>query len=285
MKKCRRLIDNQASISIRTQCRLLGLHRSGVYYHPVPESEQNLRLMRLLDERNLNYPAEGVLQLQDYLRTQGYPVNHKRIRRLIRKMGLMAIYPKRNLSRLGQAIYIRPYLLKGLAITACNQVWQIDITYVPMAKGFMYLVALLDVYSRYVTGWSLSNSMAAEWVVDTLQQAIARNGKPVIINSDQGSQFTCSKWVDCLEQEQIKISMDGKGRAIDNIYIERLWRTVKYDYIYLSPAGDGWELERGLANFFEHYNNRKCHQGLARKTPAEVYCTPLQVDVESENLN
>lgn len=138
----------------------------------------------------------------------------------------MAIYPKRNLSRLGQAIYIRPYLLKGLAINACNQVWQIDITYVPMAKGFMYLVALLDVYSRYVTGWSLSNSMAAEWVVDTLQQAIANHGKPVIINSDQGSQFTCAKWIDYLEQEQIKISMDGKGRAIDNIYIERLWRTV-----------------------------------------------------------
>ncbi|GAB3740246.1 hypothetical protein GCM10028816_47270 [Spirosoma lituiforme] len=197
----------------------------------------------------------------------------------------MAIYPKRNLSRLGQAIYIRPYLLKGLAITACNQVWQIDITYVPMAKGFMYLVALLDVYSRYVTGWSLSNSMAAEWVVDTLQQAIANHGKPVIINSDQGSQFTCAKWVDYLEQEQIKISMDGKGRAIDNIYIERLWRTVKYDYIYLSPAGDGWALERGLTNFFEHYNYRKCHQGLARKTPAEVYYTPLQVVVESGNLN
>lgn len=241
--------------------------------------------MRLLDERTLNYPAEGVLQLQDYLRAEGYPVNHKRIRRLVRKMGLMAIYPKRNLSRLGQAIYIRPYLLKGLAITARNQVWQIDITYVPMAKGFMYLVALLDVYSRYVTGWSLSNSMAAEWVVDTLQQAIASNGKPVIINSDQGSQFTCAKWVDYLEDEQIKISMDGKGRAIDNIYIERLWRTVKYDYIYLRPAGDGWELERGLDNFFEHYNYRKCHQGLARKTPAEVYYTPLQVVVESGNLN
>lgn len=138
----------------------------------------------------------------------------------------MAIYPKRNLSRLGQAIYIRPYLVKGLAISACNQVWQIDITYVPIAMGFMYLVALLDVYSRYVTGWSLSNSMVAEWGVDTLQQAIANYGKPVIINSDQGSQFTCAKWVDYLEQEQIKISMDGKGRAIDNIYIERLWRTV-----------------------------------------------------------
>ncbi len=265
------MINTDSKLSVRAQCELLGLHRSGLYYQPVAESEENLRLMRLLDERYLNYPTEGVLQMQDYLGSQGYQVNHKRVRRLLRKMGLMAIFPKRNLSKPGKAEYVYPYLLRNLEISQSNQVWQVDITYIPMAKGFMYLVAVIDVYSRFVVGWDISNSMDADWVVATLQEAMARHGKPLIVNSDQGSQFTCKKWVECLQEHNIQISMDGKGRAIDNVYIERLWRTVKYDYVYLSPPENGWELYQGLKAFFERYNYQKYHQGIGRQLPVAVY--------------
>ncbi len=289
------MIGRQSKLSLRAQCELLGLHRSSWYYQPVAETEENLPdpmltssagpLMRLLDERYLNYPTEGVLQMQDYLRTQGYQVNHKRVRRLLRKMGIMAIFPKRNLSKLGKAEYVYPYLLRNLDISYSNQVWQLDITYIPMAKGFMYLVALIDVHSRFVVGWDISNSMDADWVVETLQEALARHGKPSIVNSDQGSQFTCKKWVECLLGHHIQISMDGKGgsqtrastgiRAIDNVYIERLWRTVKYDYVYLSPPENGWELYQGLKAFFERYNYQKYHQGIGRKLPVTVYYDSL----------
>jgi putative transposase len=269
------MIETQSKLSIRAQCALLGLHRSGLYYQQAGETTENLRIMRLLDERYLNYPTEGVLQMQDYLQTEGYQFNHKRIRRLLRKMGIMAIFPKRNLSKLGKAEYIYPYLLKNLDIQHSNQVWQIDITYIPMAKGFMYLVAIIDVYSRFVVGWGISNSMDADWVVNTLEQAVARHGKPAIVNSDQGSQFTCKKWVEYLQKHSMLISMDGKGRAIDNVYIERLWRTVKYDYVYLSPPENGWELDKGLAAFFERYNYKKYHQGIGRKLPVAVYYSSM----------
>ncbi len=229
LNELRSMIDTDSKLSLRAQCELLGLHRSGLYYQSAEESEENLRLMRLPDERYLNYPTEGVLQMQDYLRAQGYQVNHKRVRRLLRKMGLMAIFPKPNLSKSGKAEYVYAYLLRNLEINQSNQVWQIDITYIPMAKGFMYLVAIIDVYSRFVVGWDISNSMEADWVAATLEAALTRHGKPLIINSDQGSQFTCKKWVECLQGHTIQISMDGKGRAIDNVYIERLWRTVKYE--------------------------------------------------------
>lgn len=269
------MIDTKNKISIRAQCELLGLHRSTLYYQSVAETEENLKIMRLLDERYLNYPTQGVLQLQDYLRAEGYQVNHKRVRRLLRKMGIMAIFPKPNLSKLGKAEHIYPYLLKNLPIHQSNQVWQIDITYIPMAKGFMYLVAIIDIYSRFVVGWDISNNMDADWVVETLQAALTRYGKPQIVNSDQGSQFTCKKWVDCLKDQQILISMDGKGRAIDNVYIERLWRTVKYDYVYITPPEDGWHLYQGLKAFFERYNYQKYHQGIGRQLPVAVYYSSL----------
>jgi putative transposase len=269
------MIDRKSQLSIRAQCDLLGLHRSVLYYQPAGETEENLRIMRLLDERYLKYPTEGVLQLQDYLRAEGYQVTHKRVRRLLRKMGIMAIFPKPNLSKLGKAQYIYPYLLRNLPIKHSNQVWQVDITYVPMAKGFMYLVAIIDVHSRFVVGWDISNSMDADWVIETLQTALACYGKPQIINSDQGSQFTCKKWVEYLKEEQILISMDGKGRAIDNVYIERLWRTVKYDYIYITPPEDGWQLYQGLKEFFERYNYQKYHQGVGRQLPVAVYFSSL----------
>ena len=183
----------------------------------------------------------------------------------------MAIYPKRNLSKLGQAEYIRPYLLKGLKIERPNQVWAIDITYIPMKNGFLYLTAIIDIYSRFVVGWGLSNSLDAEYSLAVLKQAVEQHGKPEIINSDQGSQFTCNLWIEYLEQNNIRISMDGKGRAIDNIFIERLWRSVKYDYVYLNPNDDGVELYHGLNEYFNHYNNHLAHQGIGRKTPVSLY--------------
>ncbi|WP_237144584.1 IS3 family transposase [Pontibacter pamirensis] len=264
-------MEPTGELSVRCQCDLLGIHRSGLYYAPAQESEENLAIMRLMDERYLDKPTHGVLQMQDYLRDEGYGVNHKRVRRLLRLMGLEAIYPKINLSRLGQAEYIHPYLLRGLEIAHPNQVWEVDITYIALEKGFMYLTAVIDVYSRYVVGWGLSNSLEADASLSVLREAIARHGKPAIVNSDQGSQFTCKEWVGHLKEEGIRISMDGKGRALDNIYIERLWRTLKRDYVYLNPAKDGWELYQGVKSFFSFYNHEKHHQGIGRCVPVEVY--------------
>jgi len=188
-------------------------------------------------------------------------------------MGIMAIYPQRNLSKLLHAKYVHPYLLRGLSIERRNQLWAIDITYIPTAKGFMYLTAIIDVYSRYVVGWGLSNTLEAAASIKVLKTAISEHGKPEIVNSDQGSQFTCEEWINILKSTEIKISMDGKERALDNIYIERLWRTVKRDYVYLNPADDGWELYQGLKSFFEEYNYKKHHQGISRQIPYEVYST------------
>ena len=271
MEERRALITRDEQLSIRRQCELACVNRSSVYYQPVVESQENLDIMRLIDEHYLDYPTHGVLQVQDFLKTKGYKVNHKRVRRLLRRMGIMAIYPKKNLSRLGNAKYIYPYLLKGLKVVRPNQVWGIDITYIPMQHGFMYLTAIIDHYSRFVVSWDISNSLDAENVLSVLKQAIAKYGQPEIINSDQGSQFTCALWVDYLRSNKIRISMDGKGRALDNIYIERLWRTVKQDYVYLNPAEDGLDLYKGLKEFFEYYNYEKFHQGIGRIRPIELF--------------
>ena len=271
MKEVLSYIEENEKISIRGQCELLDVNRSSVYYKPAPESEENLAIMRLMDEYNLEHPTHGVLQMQDYLFMCSFIVNTKRVRRLLRLMGIMALYPKRNLSKLGLAKYIRPYLLKGLRITRPNQVWGIDITYIPMANGFMYLTAIIDHYSRYIVGWDLSNSLNAENTLEVLKQAIASNGKPEIINSDQGSQFTCALWTEYVDNAEIKISMDGRGRATDNIFIERFWRTLKQDYVYLNPAESGTDLYRGLKNYILYYNNQKSHQGIGRISPAKLY--------------
>ncbi len=271
MKELIQLIEKSKNLSIRRQSELLEVSRSNFYYTPTSESTMNLEIMRLIDEHYLKHPTYGVLQMQDYLSSIDIVVNHKRVRRLLRLMGLMAIYPKRNLSKLGLAKYIRPYLLKGLEINRSNQVWEIDITYIPMAKGFMYLTAIIDVYSRFVVGWNIFNNLEADNCISVVNEAIERYGKPDILNSDQGSQFTSFSWIENLENKDVKISMDGKGRAIDNIFIERLWRTVKQDYIYISPADDGLELYKGLKTFFEHYNKHKTHQGIGRITPITLY--------------
>jgi len=271
MKEPHKYISTDEALSVRRQCELLSVNRSNLYYQPIGENSENMQIMQKMDEHHLQHPTDGVLRMQDYLFTLGMLVNHKRVRRLLRLMGIMAMYPKKNLSKLGQAKYVRPYLLKGMTIDKPNQVWEIDITYIPMKNGFLYLTAIIDVYSRYIVGWNLSNSLAAENCLNVLKQAILDNGKPQIINSDQGSQFTCDLWIEYLEKESIKISMDGKGRAIDNIYIERFWRTIKYDYIYLHPEPDGLVLYKGINQYIDYYNCQQSHQGIGRKTPVSLY--------------
>jgi len=271
MKELQSYISYNKSFSKRKQCELLGVSRSNLYYKEVGESEENLLIMRQMDEEFLDHPTHGVIQMQDFLFSLSFVANQKRIRRLLRKMGIMAIYPGRNLSKLGHAKYIRPYLLRGLKIDRSNQLWEIDITYIAMAKGFMYLTAIIDVHSRYVVAWDIFNSLDAENSLSVLKMAIRYHGKPEIINSDQGSQFTCALWTEYVEKENIKISMDGRGRATDNIFIERLWRTVKRDYVYICPSANGTELYKGLNTFFDYYNNKKTHQGIERQIPASVY--------------
>lgn len=265
------MVTREEALSIRCQCNLVSVTRGGFYYKPLDESKDNLKVMRLMDEHYLKHPTEGVLRMRDFLFTLGILCNHKRVRRLLRVMGLMAIYPKKNLSRLGQAKYIRPYLLKGLKIVKPNQVWAIDITYIPMPKGFLYLTAIIDVYSRYVVGWGISNSLDAAYSLNVTKEAVLKYGKPEIINSDQGSQFTCHDWIEYLEKENIQISMDGKGRCIDNIFIERFWRSVKYDYVYIAVPSDGLELYQGMKDYMDYYNNELCHQGIDHQIPANRY--------------
>jgi putative transposase len=271
MSQRRDLVDNQYDLSIRKQCEILSIHKSGLYYAPKGEKPENLEIMRIMDEHYLKHPSEGVIRMQDLLFALGFVVNHKRVRRLLRLMGLMAIYPKKNLSKLGLKKYIHPYLLKGLNIDRPNKAWAIDITYLPMKNGFLYLTAIIDIYSRYIVGWGVSNTLDADASLSVMKQAIKEHGKPEIINSDQGSQFTCEEWVKYLNLEDIKISMDGKGRAIDNIFIERFWRSLKYDYVYLNPADDGLELYQGLKEYMNYYNHELHHQGIGRRIPAELY--------------
>jgi putative transposase len=271
VKERMQMLNVAADLSLRCQCDLVGVSRSSFYYQPLGESGQNLEIMRLMDEHYMDHPTEGVLRMRNYLFTLGIVANHKRVRRLLRLMGLMAIYPKKNLSKLGLKKYIRPYLLRGLEINRPNQVWAIDITYIPLQRGFLYLTAIIDLYSRYVVGWGISNTLEASFSLGVMQDAISRHGKPEIINSDQGSQFTCHLWTDFVESNDIRISMDGKGRAIDNVFIERLWRSVKYDYVYIKIPSDGLELYQGLKHYFQYYNYRLCHQGIDNQIPSSLY--------------
>jgi len=258
-------------LSLTTQCELLGISKSGLYYTPKGESEEDLKLMELMDKHHTLHPTHGILQMQDYLFSLNFLVNHKRVSRLMRKARIHAHYPKRNLSKLGKAEYIYPYLLRGLQVIRPNQVWAIDITYIRMQKGFMYMTAIIDVYSRYIVGWGLHNSLHAENVVEVLNRAVGTYGKPKVLNSDQGSQFTCELWVSTLKELDVQISMDGKGRATDNIYIERFWRTLKQDWVYLNPVDNGSELWAGINGYINYYNKEKTHQGIGRQSPESVY--------------
>jgi len=270
VKERLQLIDKDCNISVRKQSELLGISRSTLYFKPKGESEENLELMRKMDELFIDDPTLGVLGMMYALMDIGMKYSPRRIRRLLRKMGIEAIYPKRNLSKLGQAKYVRPYLLRGLTINRPNQVWAIDITYIPMKHGFMYLTAIIDVYSRYIVGWQISNTLDKETQTEALDAAIERFGKPEIMNSDQGSQYTCAHWIEFLQSRGIRVSMDGKGRATDNAFIERWFRTLKQKHIYLHPVETVKELNSGVGIFVRKYNSTR-HQGLDAKKPQELY--------------
>jgi putative transposase len=265
----RAMIRKDNKMPLNHQCELLSIHRSGLYYKPVPESDENLCLMRLMDEQYLRTPFYGEPKLTAWLNIKGYHVNHKRVERLMKLMGWQTLYRKPNTSKPGKRRLIYKYLLKGLKIDHSNQVWAVDITYVPMRKGFLYLCAIVDLHTRYVLNWSISNTMTSEWCCQILKEAIEQHGKPEIINSDQGSQFTSDEWFAACEG--IQISMDGKGRALDNIFIERVWKTVKYECIYLHAFEDGVQLYEGLKEYFQFYNYERIHQSLDYKTPASLY--------------
>ena len=258
-------------LSISQQCTLLNIPRSSYYYQPVGESAANLALMLRVDKLFTDRPEMGVRRMHQELTTVTEPLNIKRIRRLMRLMGLEAVGPKPNLSKPQPGHTIYPYLLRGVSIERVNQVWSTDITYVPMASGFLYLCAVIDWYSRFILSWRLSNTLLADFCVDALQEALTKWGKPEIFNTDQGSQFTSHAFLSPLIDKEIKISMDGKGRALDNIFIERFWRTIKYEHIYLRAYSDGRELQEGLSNYFRFYNQDRKHQSLGYQTPTSWY--------------
>lgn len=247
------------------QCVLLGLPRSTWYYSGQGESAENLALMRRIDEQYLQTPFYGSRRLAVVL-----GVNRKRVQRLMRLMGLEALYPKRRTTRPGAGHKVYPYLLRNVAIERPNQVWSIDITYVPLRQGFLYLTAVLDWYSRYVLAWRLSNTLEGSFCEEALEEGL-EGGQPEIFNSDQGSQFTARSFTSRLERRGVAISMDGRGRALDNVFVERLWRTVKYEEVYLREYADGWEAERSLGRYFRFYCQERVHQALGYRTPAEVY--------------
>ena len=262
---------DHSSLSVVQQCDMLTIHRSGLYYSACPESEENLAIMRLLDEQYFKTPFYGIRRLTAWLQDQGYNVNRKRVKRLMAIMGWKTIFRGCSTSKPNKEHKVYPYLLKGLTIDKPNQVWATDITYVPMRKGFMYLCAIIDLHSRYVVNWSISNTMTAEWCTEVLEQAIQMHGKPEFFNSDQGSQFTSEVFTGCLKRHEVQISMDGRGRALDNIYIERLWRSVKYEHVYLHTPEDGTVLYEGLSNYFMFYNRQRLHQSLGYLAPEVLY--------------
>jgi len=259
-----------ATLSVRRQCALLGLNRSSWYYEPVAETAANLALMRQLDEQYLRTPFYGSRRLAVWLRGQGYAVNRKRVQRLLRRMGLEAIYPKPRTSVTGLGHRVYPYLLRNLEITRPNQVWSADITYVPLRCGFLYLTAILDWYSRYVLAWRLSNSLDSTFCVEALEEALGR-GRPEMFNTDQGVQFTSREFTSRLEAAAVAISMDGRGRALDNVFVERLWRSVKYEEIYLKDYATGVDCHAGLKAYWQFYCDERPHQALAYRTPSAVY--------------
>src|SRR5438067_1479955 len=257
-------------LSVRRQCELLGLNRSSVYYEPVAETPENLALMRRMDEQYTKYPFYGSRRMTAWLEQQGEEVNRKRVQRLMRVMGLEAIYPKPKLSIAGRGHRIYPYLLRDVRIERVDQVWSTDITYIPMRTGFMYLAAVIDWYSRYVIAWRLSNTLDGSFCLDMLEEALGK-GRPEVFNTDQGVQFTAEAWTSRLLSAGVAVSMDGRGRCLDNVFVERLWRTVKYEDIYLRGYETVPELQRGLARYFVFYNQERLHQSLGYEAPAVVY--------------
>jgi putative transposase len=259
-------------LSITQQCALAGLARSSFYHIPTGgERPENLELMRKIDELYLRRPFYGSPRITDWLRELGWVVNEKRVARLMRVMGLQAILPGPHTSRPHPAHRVYPYLLRGLEILRANHVWCADITYVPLQRGFLYLVAIMDWFSRYVLAWELSNTLDAIFCVAALERALDQFGFPDIFNTDQGAQFTGEEFTGILNRAQIQISMDGRGRALDNVFVERLWRSVKYEDVYPRDYPDGQQMHQGLHRYFRFYNTQRRHQSLEKRTPAEVY--------------
>ena len=267
----REMVDREhPSLPIVGQCALLGVSRSSLYYRPKGASEEDLSLMREIDRQYLATPFYGSRRMKVWLERQGTPVSRKRVQRLMRVMGLRAIYRRPRTSRPAPGVRVYPYLLGKAEITRPNQVWAADITYLPMARGFLYLVAVMDWHSRYVLSWRLSNTMEAGFCAEALTEALER-GRPEVFNTDQGSQFTSSKFTQVLQDRGAKISMDGKGRYADNIFVERLWRTVKYEEVYLKAYASAGEARRELGAYFRFYNDQRPHQALGYRTPGEVF--------------
>ncbi|MES0447882.1 MAG: IS3 family transposase [Desulfobacterales bacterium] len=271
-KQRQEMIDsNNKKLSLSRQCRLLKLNRSTVYYKKRPITPIDLKLMQLIDKQYLKIPSWGSRSMRNHLRRLGYKVNRKKVQRLMRLMGLEAIYPKPKTSRPHPEHKVYPYLLRNLKIDRPNQVWAADITYIPMSRGFMYLVAVMDWHSRKVLSWRVSNTLDTDFCVQTVEEAISRFGAPEIFNTDQGAQFTSSAFTSLLKDHDINISMDGRGRVQDNIFIERLWWTLKYHYLYLWSFNNGSQLRQGLDQWFRFYSQERSHQALDNMTPDEVY--------------
>jgi len=265
------MIERGGKLSVKRQCELLGLNRTGVYYQPRPVPEADLRLMRRIDELHLEFPYYGARRLAEQLKREDWKIGRLHVRSLMRRMGIAALYRRQRTSIPARGATIYPYLLEKVAVERPGQVWASDITYLPMAHGFLYLVAILDVASRKVLAFRLSNTLTTDFCVAALQEALERFGVPEIFNTDQGAQFTSEDWLGVLKATGCRISMDGKGRWIDNVFIERLWRSVKYEEVYLHAYRDGREAQQRLRAYFETYNGRRLHQVLNYRTPDEVY--------------
>jgi putative transposase len=265
------MVDRKDSLPVTHQCALLDLPRSTFYHVPKPVSDKELALMALIDRCHLKHPFYGSRRIRDWLEDRGHRVNRKKVRRLMRTMDLAVQYPKRNLSLANRAHKVYPYLLRDLVIDRPNQVWATDVTYIPMARGFVYLVAIMDWYSRKVLSWRVSNTLDARFCVDALEEAIETHGVPEIFNTDQGSQFTSEDFTGVLKRCDIRISMDGKGRWVDNVFVERLWRSVKYEEVYLKAYDSIAAARASLGRYFAFYNTERRHQSLDRRTPDRVY--------------
>jgi len=271
----RQLVDPSEKLSIRQQCELLSLCRSGYYYQPRPETPENLDVMLRMDRIHLEWPTAGTRRMTEFLEREGLLINRKRVVRLMRLMGMQAIYPKRSTSQPAEGHRIYPYLLRGVEITGPDQVWSSDITYIPVQGGFLYLVAVMDWWSRYVLSWELSNTMDTSFCIRAWEQALARGNRPPLIhNTDQGSQFTSLEYLDAVESAGVDVSMDGRGRWVDNVFIERLWRSLKYEDVYLQDYLDGLDAGRGISQWFQKYDQQRPHQSLDYCTPEEFYRDP-----------
>jgi putative transposase len=265
------MIDGGGELSVKRQAELLDVSRASVYYRPRPVTARDLKLMRRIDELHLEAPFYGARKIAAQLQREGYEVGRRHVRTLMRRMGIEALYRKPRTSIPARGATIYPYLLENLPIERADQVWSSDLTYLPMAHGFMYLMAILDVASRKVLAWRLSNTLTAHFCIEALEEAMRKYGRPEIFNTDQGSQFTSEDWIAPLKAAGVAISMDGKGRWIDNIFIERLWRSVKYEEVYLRAYTNGTEARESLKIYFRFYNERRLHENLNYATPDEVY--------------